>query len=116
MKLTTRLRLLQTAFECFQQITQWIPWKISNATEYHYKAEAIIEILEITDCGSVGGFDPENPIQRISNYELYDRFLTVLTKHNNAYDLEKSCYFSPQTLADYFKKVYELRETYNLNV
>ena len=28
-----------------------------NAIEYLYRAEALIELLETVDCGSVGGFD-----------------------------------------------------------
>ncbi|GAF75981.1 unnamed protein product [marine sediment metagenome] len=113
MKLHTRLKLLQEAFECFQQITQWIPWAMHHATEYHHKAEVLINILEVQDCGSIGGFDRENPMKRITGYELYDRFLTVLAKHNNESDLKEACYFTPQTLGDYFKKARELRETFN---
>jgi len=113
MKLHIRIALLQRAFDDFQMISQWIPWQMEHAAKYHNKAESIIDYLEVVDCGSIGGYDNANPIKRSGHYELYDRFLTVLAKHNNQDDLKNCCYFTPQTLGDYFKKVYDLRETFN---
>lgn len=45
-----------------------------------HKAEALIELLEIADCGSVGGFDKGQPRPR----NLLDRYEWLRNKHNSA--------------------------------
>ena len=108
-----RIKVLQNIFDSFQQITQWLPNHPGSAFEYHSKAEIMIDFLEVLDCGSVGGFDPEAPVIRITEYALYDRFLSVLKKYNNENDLKMACYFTPDSLGEYFKKLGELREIFN---
>ena len=41
-----------------------------NACKYFHKAEALIELLEDHNCGSVGGFDKDQPI----TCSLLDRY------------------------------------------
>ena len=41
---------------------QWAESKhYDNAAEYQYKAEALIDLLEVDLCGSIGGFAPGQP-------------------------------------------------------
>ncbi len=41
---------------------QWADHKnYDNAAEYQFKAEALIELLEVDLCGSTGGFAPGQP-------------------------------------------------------
>ena len=101
-----RKRLLQEIFGHFQMMTQ----EVVNS-KYLYKALALIEFLEVEDCGSVGGFDRDNPMEHITGFHEYDRFLTLLRKEK--IKLDKEIYFTPETLGDYFKKSIELREKYN---
>jgi hypothetical protein len=53
-----RQTILDTAAECLAQVEQWSELHhFGSAAEYYAKAEALIELLEVDDCGSVGGFD-----------------------------------------------------------
>jgi len=104
-----RVKILQIIFEDFQQITQWLPNTIENSLEYHHKAEQLIEILEVADCGSVGGFDNANPVKRITGYELYDRFLALVHKYKDEDKIKKSCGFTLESLGKYFKTIVNLR-------
>ena len=110
-----RTKILQDIFGYFLQITQWLPNNIDIAAEYVCKAEALIEYLEVIDCGSIGGFDPDNPIKRLgrqkfpsSEFELYNRFLALIRKHNTK--LKKECGFTINNMTKYFKIISELRE------
>ena len=103
-----RKRLLQQIFGHFQMMTQDVP--LINS-KYLYKALALIEFLEVEDCGSVGGFDRDNPMEHITGFDEYDRFLTLLRKEK--IKLEKEIYFTPETLGDYFRKSIELREKFD---
>jgi len=120
-KTITRKTILQDAFEAFQQISQWLPNHIDTAAEYSAQAKALVELLEVHDCGSVGGYDRTNPnwnppngdsmghMKRITGFALYDRFLALLAKYPDD-KLVKCCQFSPKTLGDYFKTIVEQRE------
>ncbi len=101
-----RKTILQTIFDHFQMVSQ-----DPLDTESFYKAVGLIELLEVEDCGSVGGFDRENPMQHVTGFDAYDRFLTLLRKEN--IKLEKELYFTPETLGKYFTQLYELREKFN---
>ena len=46
---------------------------VTNAIAHAHRAEALIELLEVHDCGSVGGFDEGN--QGIYSIELRYAFL-----------------------------------------
>ena len=102
--LRTRLKILNEIFFNFQQITQWLPSHIEHASKYYYKAEVLIEFLETEDCGSVGGFDLANPNHKVTAFQLYDRFLTLMRKYH------KACTFDPVTLGVYFIKLSKLRD------
>ena len=56
-------------------IDQWVQGAITNyghAQKYQNKAEALIELLEVHDCGQVGGFDRGQPHSHELN--LMDRY------------------------------------------
>jgi hypothetical protein len=81
---TTRITILKVAFIELVMGTHWLGDHdtVLNAAEHLFKAEALIEILEVQDCGSTGGFDKTNPLRRDSRFKLMARFLTVLHKYN----------------------------------
>ncbi len=109
-KEVSRIRILNNIFEHFQQISQWLPNHCDTAAKYTAKAEALIEVLEVVDCGSVGGFDLENPVTNETDFELYNRFLALVRKYRNQDDIKKVCEFNVVTLGRYFKQVKHLRE------
>jgi hypothetical protein len=104
-----RITLLQKAFRNFQCASQWVTSNPSQYVEFLNKAESIIEILEIEDCGSVGGFDKENKCKTVTGFKLYDRFLTVIRKRNKYSDLKEECDFTVENLGEYYKNVHNLR-------
>lgn len=69
-------------------------------------------MLQVKDCGSVGGFDKKNPIVIKSGFNLYDRFIALVNKHNNDSDIEKGLNFNLNTLCEYFKTLINLRENF----
>jgi len=73
------------------------------------KAEALIQLLEVQDCGSVGGFDTNQS----GHDSLYERFLYLGRKYNQLSGIKKNCYFTPLKLKKYFDAVKGLRETFN---
>jgi len=105
-----RVETLQAIFGHFQQMTQWVIISPSGYAKYYQKAEALIELLEIEDCGSVGGFDNKNKLVKETKFDLYDRFLTLLNKTKKRPKLEPICGFTPTILAEYFKALYKQRE------
>lgn len=109
MKNKTRLMLLNEAFGHFQQLTQW-PENPDRLLVYTSKAEAIIEVLEVVDCGSTGGFDPHNKLSTDCEHALYCRFLTVMKKHHDEGDIDPVCGADVETLLDYFNQLCDLRE------
>lgn len=108
-----RIDTLQRTFDCFQQITQWVPFNLSSAYKYASEAEALIELLEVDDCGSVGGFDAKSPIENNYNYKLYNRFIAVLKRHNKFKDIKSICGFTVDSLGVYFLALSNLREGLN---
>lgn len=113
----TRIMILQEIFEHFQQVTQWVPGEFCHADHssgvltYLNKAEALIEVLEICDCGSTGGFDPKMPTELIrGGLSLYERFLWLVNKYNNRKDIQHECNFTLESLYTYFLKMGKLRE------
>jgi hypothetical protein len=110
----SRKVVLQEIQSCFQQMTQWILHPDSYA-EYSYKAEVLIELLEVTDCGSVGGYDYDNkaavsggwgvcsPKENATGYILFDRFLMVLGKYDTK--LEPECGHTVKEYANFFRNI-----------
>jgi len=105
-----RLTILQEIFNNFQQMSQWITSMPESYLKSHNQAEQLIELLEVEDCGSVGGFDRENPLINKTGFNLYDRFLTLLNKKNQSLKLEPVCGFTPTILGKYFQTILSLRE------
>lgn len=68
----------------FGLIHQWMEsGSIERVLEYKIRAEALIELVEIEECGSVGGYDKGQPRSR----SLGDRFEWVAKK--NGIDVTK---------------------------
>jgi len=111
MKNNKRTIMLQNIFSHFQQVTQWMPNEMGFANDHIIKAEALIEYLEVEDCGSVGGYDSHSPVKIESGFKLYDRFLALVRKENTK--IKKECYFTIDDMKKYFKILKELRETFN---
>lgn len=105
-----RLTVLTAIFSNFQMATQWP----DGGDKYFHEATSLIELLEVVDCGSTGGFDKSNPHQRITGCDSFDRFLTLLRKEGDAKNIEPSCGADVSTLVAYFAKLMALRsEIYN---
>ena len=106
-----RNKILQEIFGHFQQMTQWITISPDSYSKYYNKALTLIELLEVEDCGSVGGFDKSNPVKwDESGFRTYDRFLALVRKENTK--LEDVCYFTPETMKKYWLKISNEREKY----
>ena len=110
LKQPNRINILQSIFDCFQQVTQWNPPSLNFCVEYAIKAASLIELLEVCDCGSIGGHDKNCPLIKGNSWELYRRFLTLIKKYNNEKDIKEVCGFSPNSLQAYFCKLENLRE------
>lgn len=104
-----RIAILQDTFRYFQQITQWIPFHLDTASKYMQKAESLIELLEVQDCGSIGGFDKDNPVINTTGFSLYDRYLALVHKYNNEADIEPVCDFTLDTMSAYYIELKTLR-------
>lgn len=53
---------------------------ISHTQVYACKAQALIELLEVHDCGSIGGFDPETNPSVDGLYSLEERYAALKRK------------------------------------
>lgn len=87
-----RVTILNRCFSSFHQMLQW--GMSANGIEYRNKAEVLIELLEVDDCGSIGGFDTSNPVVRVTPDTIYNRFLTVVRKYGDESKIEPICGFS----------------------
>lgn len=105
-----RLDILEAIFSNFQQMSQWNILFPDSYAKYYQKAEQLIEMLEVEDCGFVGGFDKKNPLVNETGFKLYDRFLTLLSKKKRSSKLEPICGFTPTLLGKYFQTILNLRE------
>lgn len=104
-----RIKILNDIFSNFQQTTQWLPDNMGNASKYMFKAESLIEMLEVDDCGSIGGYDQKSPVISKSGFLLYDRFIALVNRYDNKNDIKKCCQFNLENLGQYFKELSELR-------
>ena len=89
-----RLTILKNIFSDLKQAVQWLPSHYKGATyaqnclEHLQRAETLIELLEVCDCGSVGGFDPVNVVDGMRpTMGLYDRFVWLVEKYHNKADI-----------------------------
>lgn len=108
--MSNRIDVLNNINEYFQQIVQWLPNHIDLSAKYMLKAEALIEYLEVKDCGSIGGYDENNKPLHKSTFKLYDRFLTLVNKYGNENDIETECGFNLDNLGLYFSRLSNLRD------
>ncbi|MBP4081389.1 hypothetical protein [Aeromonas sp. MrichA-1] len=102
-----RIALLQKAFNCLHYGLQFLHAPGTFEAELH-KADSIIEILEVEDCGSTGGYDRQNPNVKITGHKIYDRFLTVLRKYDNEKDIQPVCSFTPADISIAYKTLSEI--------
>lgn len=69
---STILKMIESEL---QSIAQWAGMAIwENAAKYAARAEVLIELLEIDDCGSTGGFDTQRNQGRRGFHTLYSRY------------------------------------------
>lgn len=111
-KHANRLFLLQTIFDTLQMATQW-PTCDEGSTTGHYlaKADALVELLEVSDCGSVGGFDRTNPNIRVTGCNVFDRFLTLLRKRpGDVKRIKPVCNATVATLTQFYTELHTLRD------
>lgn len=52
-----------------------------NVIKYIYRAEALIELLEVHDCGSAGGFDKDTGDPRHGLFSLEERLEALKRKY-----------------------------------
>jgi hypothetical protein len=104
----SRTTILQEIFDQFQIITQWVPNNPENVVRATHKAEVLIQLLEVEDCGSIGGFDPEAPVYEECAFMLYNRFLAVLRKHHDDSIIKSVCGFTVEKLKTYFNNLHNL--------
>lgn len=72
----TREAIVDRLQSALQQVDQWVAMKhYENAARYAAKAEALIELLEVDDCGSVGGFDKARGQNERMRQSLHDRYV-----------------------------------------
>jgi hypothetical protein len=105
----SRIEVLNDCFECLHQVLQWGIRSSNFTNEYWYKADALIQLLEVHDCGSVGGYDRSNPVKDITPYKLYNRFLAVVAKYNDEPNIKPVCDFTLDDITYSFTKLTEFR-------
>lgn len=94
-----RLVVLQEIFELFGQVRQYAELRdYKFANDYQNRAESLIELLEVFDCGSLGGFDDGQEEQ-----DLFGRFIWLLNKYNSKKDLNQED-GDFEEIEKYFKK------------
>jgi len=102
----SRTAILKAIFCCLQSSIVNKPiapdWTATRV-KYLFKAEALIELLEVHDCGSTGGFDKE--IGRPNgdgNLSFYDRFAWLVKKYDLQKEVEKGQSYTIAHLRRYF--------------
>jgi hypothetical protein len=104
----TRQKILNEIMSDLQMATQWVANSPDRHTHYMSQAEALVELLEVEDCGATGGFDKKNP--RVPHpHAVFSRFLTVINKHHRPRDVKSSCGFDVQGLGLFYSALCELR-------
>lgn len=107
-------RVLIECAECFSSIIGW-----EENPEYTFKytirAETLLELLEASVCGSIGGFDvykgehqqsTENPRYAHSGYtsDLFQRFLWIYDHYTKFTDKKKFTCRTMDEMIKYFSK------------
>jgi hypothetical protein len=84
----TRMKLdepavLATIAEHLECRDQWLEsGHLASAMEYEFKAEGLIELLEVVNCGSIGGFDKGQPDARVVKDSTRERFNWLKRKYS----------------------------------
>jgi hypothetical protein len=91
MNAVDRIKVLNRIGDHFQMIIQWHgikkPSCSESTTQYFNKAMALIELLEIEDCGSTGGYDKGQPPAST----LFDRWDWLYRKYDNPEERMYGC-------------------------
>lgn len=71
------------AYDCAQEFKNafgWVEIDLGNALKYETQAIALLEILEVVVCGSVGGFDKGQQVSnpRYSAHKYFSKFYRLL--------------------------------------
>ena len=87
-----RLVILQKIGDHLQGVLQWSkPCNGADWMQTAYldmvKAEALVELLEVADCGFRGGFDRGQP----QTYNLFERWDWLFRKHHNPTGMRFGC-------------------------
>jgi len=65
--------ILKAAASCLRQVKQWEDMRdLGRALRYQTQAEALIEILEVHNCGATGGFDKVGTFAQDSEFGFQD--------------------------------------------
>lgn len=83
MNVPTREILLNHAFEQLKQGFVWYKYRNTNGFEYFRSAETLIEVLEVFDCGSIGGVDVGQPPTSGTIASLGHRLDWLANKHKS---------------------------------
>ena len=107
--------ILNEIFSDFQSITQWISSDLQYSSKYQIKASALIDIVEDSVFGrKMTHFKRGmNPFEKSCGNNLYDRFYFIVKKLNMEKDIHKQCYFDIESMFTYYKKLTQLRESFN---
>lgn len=109
------VKLLNQAFDNFQQITQWLPNQLDTANNYDSKTVAIIDILEEDLFGMHRARFKRGYIPKYTpcGSNLYDRFYFIVKEGKFEKNIKKICYFDVDSMYHYFRQLAELRESFN---
>lgn len=69
---TIILKNIEKSLSAIKQWSEMQQWE--NAAKYAAKADALIELLEVDDCGSIGGFDAKRGQDRDRHWTLTERY------------------------------------------
>jgi hypothetical protein len=103
-----RITLLQAIAENLQMALQYTISSPSNVSGYSKRAEALIEVIEVDDCGSIGGFDENNPNVKPCSHQLINRFATLCKKNNS-----EDCMHDVKLLANFYNDISKKVNTTN---
>lgn len=100
-----RAAILNQIAHQMAQVIQWEerrdPEWCELAAEHYRRAVTLIELLEVTDCGSVGGFDFG---QREGDRTFFARFDWLVRKYDAPSVIEKTHRGGFAELRDYFTR------------
>jgi hypothetical protein len=99
-----RITILNAIFENFVCAFQWGNDSLETRIKEFHKAECLIELLEVDDCGSIGGYDRDNPVKNFTRFTLFDRFLTVVNKYGSLNKIKDYGGKNVQSLTEVVKK------------